>query len=128
MKMGNTVWPNLVMKTWFFAHVLDRSPQNAYMPCEFWIAVKKTNCRILCWLHSDIFKKNIPMSFNVWIFSFNELCDLKNLKKLISGSCPRRVIQSCINNLKIYIYMSMIYIKCSVMCIFFSHYTIIYYF
>ena len=45
------------------------------------------------------------MSINVWIFAFNELCDLKNLKKLISGSCPRRVIQSCINNLKkIYIY------------------------
>ena len=41
MKMGNTFWPNLAMKTWFFTHVLDRSPQNAYMPCEFWLAVRK---------------------------------------------------------------------------------------
>ena len=41
MKMGNTFWPNLAMKTWFFTHVLDKSPQNAYMPCEFWLAVKK---------------------------------------------------------------------------------------
>ena len=41
------------------------------------------------------------MSFNVWKFSFNELCDLKNLKKLISGSCPSRIIQSYINKKKI---------------------------
>ena len=41
MKMGNTFWPNLAMKTWFFTHVLDRSPQNAYIPCEFRLAVKK---------------------------------------------------------------------------------------
>ena len=50
------------------------------------------------------FLQNIPMSFNVWNFTFNELCDLKNLKKLISGSCPIPIIQSCINNLK-YIYI-----------------------
>ena len=48
---------------------------------------------------------NYLMSFNVWNFAFNELCDLKNLKKLIIGSCPRRVIQYCINNFKnIYIW------------------------
>ena len=41
MKVGNTFWPNLVMKTWLFTHVLDRSPRNAYMPCEFQLAVKK---------------------------------------------------------------------------------------
>ena len=35
MKVGNTFWPNLTMKTYFFTHVLDRSPQNAYMSCEF---------------------------------------------------------------------------------------------
>ena len=39
-------------------------------------------------------KKNIPLSFNVWNISFNELCDLKNLKNLISGSCPSPIIQS----------------------------------
>ena len=103
MKMGNTFWPNLAMKTWFFTHVLDRIPQNAYMPCEFRLAVKK-NCRILCWLPNDIFFLNIPMSFNMWKFSFNELCDLKNLKKVISGSCPSLIIQSYINNLKKYIW------------------------
>ena len=49
--------------------------------------------------------KNIPISFIVWKFSFNELCDLKNLKKLISGSCPTPIFQSYINNLKnIYIW------------------------
>ena len=41
MKAGNTFWPNLVMKTLFFTHVLDRSPQNVYMPCEFRFSVKK---------------------------------------------------------------------------------------
>ena len=41
------------------------------------------------------------MSFNVWNFAFNELCDLKNLK-LISGSCPTPIIQTYINN---YIYI-----------------------
>ena len=45
-------------------------------------------------------KKNILMSFNVWNFTFNELRDLKNLKKLISGSCPSPIIQSYINNFK----------------------------
>ena len=40
------------------------------------------------------------MSFNVQNFAFNELCDLKNLKKLIRGSCPTPIIQSYINNLK----------------------------
>ena len=49
-------------------------------------------------------KKNILMSFNVWKFSFNGLCDLKKLKKLISGSCPTPIIQSYISNLKKYIY------------------------
>ena len=44
------------------------------------------------------------MSFNVWNYSFNVLRDLKNLKKLISGSCPSPIIQSYINNLK-YIYI-----------------------
>ena len=44
------------------------------------------------------------MSFNVWNFAFNELCDLKNLKKLISGSFPTPIIQSYINNWKIYIW------------------------
>ena len=43
------------------------------------------------------------ISFNVWKFEFNELCDLKNLKKLINGSFPIPIIQSYINNL-IYIY------------------------
>ena len=47
---------------------------------------------------------NILMSFNVWNFSFNELCDLKKLKKLISGLCPTPIIQYYINNL-IYIYI-----------------------
>ena len=41
MKVGNTFCPNLVMKNWFFTHVLDRSPRNAYFPCEFWLVVKK---------------------------------------------------------------------------------------
>ena len=42
--------------------------------------------------------------FNI-LMSFNELCDLKNLKKLISGSCLTPIIQSYINNFKnIYIY------------------------
>ena len=42
---------------------------------------------------------------NVWNFAFNELCDLKNLKKLIGGSFPTPIIQSYINNLKcIYIW------------------------
>ena len=45
------------------------------------------------------------MSFDVWIFTFNELCDSKNLKKLISGSCLTPIIQSYINNLNIYIYI-----------------------
>ena len=40
------------------------------------------------------------MSINVWNFAFNELCDLKNLKKLISGLCPTPIIQYYINNLK----------------------------
>ena len=44
------------------------------------------------------------MSFNVWNFALNELCDLKNLKKLISGLCPSPIIQYYINNLKKYIY------------------------
>ena len=54
------------------------------------------------------------MSFNVWKFSINELCDLKNLKKLISGSCPTPIIQSDITN----IYMIMISTKCVLVCIF----------
>ena len=41
MKVGNTFWPNLVMKTWCITHVIDRIPRNAYIPCEFWLAVKK---------------------------------------------------------------------------------------
>ena len=46
------------------------------------------------------------MSFNLWNFAFNGLCDLKNLKKLISVSCPIPMIQSYINDLKyIYIYI-----------------------
>ena len=40
------------------------------------------------------------ISFNVWKFSFNELRDLKNWKKLISGTCLTPIIQSYI----IYIY------------------------
>ena len=44
------------------------------------------------------------MSFKVWNFAFNELCDQIFLKKLISGSCPSPIIQSYINNFKIYIY------------------------
>ena len=112
MKVGNTFWLNLVMKTYFFTHVLDRSPRNAYMPCEFRLAVKKTNC---C-LPSDFFL-NIPMSFNVLNFAFNELCDLTNLKKLIIGSCLTPIIQYYMNNLKIYIFMSMIYTKCSLVFI-----------
>ena len=45
------------------------------------------------------------MSFNLWNFAFNGLCDLKNLKKLISVSCPTPIIQSYINDLKnIYIW------------------------
>ena len=62
------------------------------------------------------------MSFNVWNFSFNEPCDLKNFKKLISGSCPSPITQSYINHLKyiyIYIYTSMIYTKCTMVCIIF---------
>ena len=43
------------------------------------------------------FFKNISMSISVWNFAFNELFDLKNLKKLISGSCPTTIIQSYIN-------------------------------
>ena len=39
---------------------------------------------------------NILMSFNLWNFAFNELCDLKDLNKLISGSCPTTIIQSYI--------------------------------
>ena len=42
------------------------------------------------------------MSFNVWNFAFNEQCDLKKLKKLISGSCPTPIIQSYINNIYIW--------------------------
>ena len=45
------------------------------------------------------------MSFNVWNFAFNELCDLKKLKKLISGSFPTPIIQSYINILKNNIYV-----------------------
>ena len=45
---------------------------------------------------------NISMSFNLWNFAFNELCDLKNLKKLISGLCPTPITQSYI----IYIYIN----------------------
>ena len=41
MKVGNTFWPNLAMKTRFFTHVLDKSPRNAYIPCEFRLAIKK---------------------------------------------------------------------------------------
>ena len=42
MKVGNTFWPNLVMKTRFFTHSLDRIPdRNAYIPCEFRLVVKK---------------------------------------------------------------------------------------
>ena len=44
------------------------------------------------------------MSFNVWNFAFNELCDFKNMKKLIIGSCSSPIIQFYINNL-IYIYI-----------------------
>ena len=66
-----------------------------------------------------IFFLNIPMSFNLWNFTFDKLCDLKNLKKLISGSCPTPIIQYYINDLKYIIYMSMIYKKCTVVCIFF---------
>ena len=44
------------------------------------------------------------MSFNVWSFAFNELCDLKILKKLISGLCSSTIIQYYVNNLKIYIW------------------------
>ena len=51
-----------------------------------------------------IFFLNIPMSLNMWNFAFNELCDLKILKKLISGSCCTPIILSYINNLKKYIY------------------------
>ena len=36
----------------------------------------------------------------MWNSAFNEPCDLKNLKKLISGSCPTPIIQYYINNLK----------------------------
>ena len=43
------------------------------------------------------------MLFNVWNFAFNELCDLKNLKKLMSVLCPTPIIQSYINHFK-YIY------------------------
>ena len=96
MKMSNTFWPNLAMKTWFFTHVLDRSPRNAYIPCEFWLVVKTIAEYYVGF--QMIFKKNIPMSLNVWNFAFNELCDLKNLKKLISGSCPTPIIESYINN------------------------------
>ena len=47
------------------------------------------------------------MSFNVRNSAFNELCDLKNLTKLISGSCPTLIIQSYINNyIYIYIYIN----------------------
>ena len=103
MKAGNTFCPNLVMKTWVFTHVLDRSPRNVYMPCEFWLAVNKQIVEYYVGF-PVIFFLNISMSFNVWNFAFNELCELKNLKKLISGSCPTLVIQSYINNY-IYIYI-----------------------
>ena len=73
------------------------------------------------------------MSFNVWIFAFNELCDLKKLKKLISGSCPTLIIQSYINYLK-YMYIWACYTQNALRwfayfcCCFISQYTIIYYF
>ena len=47
------------------------------------------------------------------------------MKKLISGSCPSPRIQSYINKKKIK-YMSMIYTKCTVVCIFFLNYFTIY--
>ena len=75
MKMGNTFWPNLAMKTWYFTHVLDRIPQNAYMPSEFRLTVKKTNCRILCWLHSDIFFK---------IFRCHLMCEFFHLMNYVT--------------------------------------------
>ena len=76
--------------------MLDRSPRNAYVSCEFRLAIKKQIVEYYVGF-PIIFFKNILMSFNVWDFSFNELCDLKNLKKLISGSCPSPIIQYYIN-------------------------------
>ena len=73
--------------------MLDKSPQKASMPCEFQLAVKKQIVEYYVGFLM-IFFKNILMSFNVLNFSFNELCDLKNLKKLISGLCPTPIIQS----------------------------------
>ena len=74
-----------------FYSCLYTSPWNAYMPCEFWLVVKKQIVEYYVGF-PIIFFLNIPMSFNVWNFAFNELRDLKNLKKLISGSCPTPII------------------------------------
>ena len=64
------------------------------------------------------FFKNISMSFNVRNFASNELCDLKILKKLISGSCPTPIIQSYINNFKKYKYEHDLHIMHCGLCIF----------
>ena len=71
--------------------MIDRSPRNAYMPCKFWLAVKKQIVEYYV-RFSMIFFLNILMSFNVWNFSFNELC--------VQGP----IIQSYINNIYIYIW------------------------
>ena len=59
------------------------------MPCEFWLAVKKQILEYYVGF-SMIFFLNILMSFNVWNFSFNELC--------VHG----QIIQSYINNIYIW--------------------------
>ena len=41
MKTSSTFWIKVTVKIQFFTHLLNQSPQNSYMPCEFWLTKKK---------------------------------------------------------------------------------------
>ena len=75
MKMGNTFWPNLVMKTWFFTHVLDRSPRNAYIPYEFGLVVKKQTLE---------YYVGFPMIFKKNIFRCHLMCENSHLMNWVT--------------------------------------------
>ena len=98
MNVRNTFWPNLAMKTWFFTHVLHRSPRNSYILCEFRLVFKKQIVEY-CVDFSMIFFLKIFRCHLMCEFSHLMKCvTLKFWKKLISGDFPRRRIFSYINN------------------------------
>ena len=61
------------------------------------------------------------MSFNMWNFAFNEQCDFKNLKKLISGLCPTPIIKYYFN---IYIWHDLHKMHCGLHIVLLIYFTI----